>query len=94
MAALIKYTALEPLVTGPLLWVLTRGSADLRARVLRPLGSLPYYQLSPTTLVRALKWLFALGVAARLNRLLNGLALNKWTVNDGGRPYNLSLIHI
>lgn len=87
MAALIKYTALEPFVTGPLLWVLTRGSPDLRARILRPLASLPYH-INPTTLVKTLKWLFALGVASRLNQLLNNFALNKWTINDGGRPYN------
>lgn len=86
MAALVKYTAFEPLLTGPLLWVLTRGSPDLRARVLRPLASLPF-KVEAGTLVTTLKWLFALGVVGRVNNWLNKWALNNWQFGQQGRPW-------
>lgn len=89
MATIIKHTAFEPVLTGPLLWVLTRGNADLRDRVLRPLASLPF-RVETGTLVTTLKWLFALGCVRYLNTFMNRFALNKWKIGSaGGRPWNM-----
>lgn len=86
--ALTRYVANEPFITGPLLWALTRGPADLRERLLSPIRSntpdrLKNY-LGPTSDVRLakiisiLKVLFALGAVKRVNNALNALALNGW----------------
>ena len=89
MATIIKYTALEPILTGPLLWVLTRGSPDLRDRVLRPLASLPF-KVESGTVVKSLKWLFALGLVRYFNNFMNGFALNKWKIGSaGGAPWDM-----
>ncbi|KAI9716593.1 MAG: hypothetical protein M1828_007626 [Chrysothrix sp. TS-e1954] len=86
MASIVKYTALEPLLTGPLLYVLTRGSPELKSRLLEPLGRLPF-KIEPSTLITSLKWLLALGVVGRLNSLMNRWAINRWKLNDGGAPW-------
>jgi len=86
--ALTRYVANEPFITGPLLWALTRGPADLRERLLSPVRNntpdrLKNY-LGPTSDVRLakiisiLKILFALGAVKRVNNALNALALNGW----------------
>ena len=87
MTTLIKATVLEPFITGPLLYVLTKGSPELRERILRPLASLPF-TISAATLVTALKWLVAAGVARRFNDFMNKLAFNGWTFNNGGRAWD------
>lgn len=86
--ALTNYVANEPLVTGPLLWALTRGPPNLRERLLSPLrantpDALKHY-IGPTSDVRlakivsVLKILFALGVVKRVSNALNALAMNGW----------------
>jgi len=93
--ALTRYVANEPFITGPLLWALTRGPADLRERLLAPIRSntpdrLKNY-LGATSDVRlakiisVLKILFALGAAKRVNNALNALALNGWYL-PGSKP--------
>ena len=86
MAAIVKYTALEPLFTGPLLYALTRGSPDLKNRILELVARLPI-KIETTTLVTTLKWLFALGALGRANNLLNRWATNRWRLNTGGAPW-------
>jgi all-trans-retinol dehydrogenase (NAD+) len=69
--------ALNPFVTASLLWVLTRGPSSIRDRVFEIVISLR----NPRTLaqvVKALKWLLAIGVLGTTNRTLNELALNSW----------------
>ena len=78
--ALTKYTANEPLLTGPLLYILTRGPPHIRERLLSTIRSrtthLTNDRLQLT--VKVLKVLFTLGVVGRLNNALNALALNGW----------------
>lgn len=86
MASVIKTTLSEPLVTGPLLYILTRGPPNIRSALLRPLQS-PLLSKNATTrlaaLITALKILTTLGVLRRANQALNRLAWNNWHF---GRP--------
>ena len=68
--------------------MLTRGSPELRQRVLSPLASLPF-NVDVPTLITALKWLFALGLFGRINSWLNKLALNNWKFSDGGKAWDM-----
>lgn len=86
MAAIFKYTLFEPIVTGSLLYVLTRGSPDIRAKVLAPLARLPF-EIKPEFLVSVLKALTAVGVLGRINGWLNQWALNNWQIGNTGRPW-------
>lgn len=88
MASIIKHTAFQPLLTGPLLYVLTRGSPELRARLIKPLSSLPF-NVESEGFVKALKWLFALGLFSKVNGFLTNLAQNCWTTgNSGGKAWD------
>ncbi|OCK77298.1 dehydrogenase/reductase SDR family member 8 precursor [Lepidopterella palustris CBS 459.81] len=74
-------TALNPVITGALLWAITKGPPSLKARLLRPFASLPY-DGRPAGLIKTLKWLFALGLVVRINRVLNHTALNSWRLRS------------
>lgn len=87
MASVLSNTLFQPIFTGPLLWALTRGSPEIRDRILRPLAQLPF-KLEEGTLVTGLKWLFALGVVGKINGFLNRWALNKWLLSDKGAAFN------
>lgn len=88
MASIIKHTAFQPLITGPLLYILTRGSPELRARLLEPLASLPF-SLESAGFIKGLKWAFALGLFTRVNGWLNQFARNCWsTGNSGGKAWD------
>lgn len=65
---------LSPTVTGALLYLLARGPAAIREPLLQRLGS----DRNASRLISALKWMFALGLGAHVNRFLNDWALNKW----------------
>ena len=90
----IKNAAFEPVLTGPLLYLLTRGPEPYRQRVrdvlLRPISSADY----STNLVRAeyliktLKWFFALGLASRVNGVLSAWAANHWRWTKQGVPWD------
>lgn len=86
----IRYLAREPLLTGPLLYLLTRAPADIRERFLGPLRP---YLLSKNadarlaTAVRVLKALFVLGIGGRLSQLLDRLAANYWYLRRPGAPW-------
>ncbi|CAO2648488.1 Nn.00g077550.m01.CDS01 [Neocucurbitaria sp. VM-36] len=71
----ITHIALNPLLTAPLLWLLTIAPPQLRSQLTRRIAALRdprrYAQV-----LKALKWCFALGVAGVLNRRLNRVALN------------------
>lgn len=94
---LLRYSASEPLLTGPLLYILTRPVTDpLRIRLSNLFSRIPYSSTITTRataprlakLVSVLKVLFALGVVDRVNKALNGLALNFWYPFNIGRPRN------
>jgi hypothetical protein len=77
MAALIKYTVFNPVITGPLLYIFTAAPKDIQQPVLDALR--PY--VSDTVLGRtvvALKWLFALGLIPVVNNFLSELAQNNF----------------
>jgi len=71
----------QPFLTGPLLLALTRGPPSVQeplakvAQILGPyLAKLPF-DITKQRVTTSLAWLFALGVAGRLNRWLNTRAL-------------------
>lgn len=77
MAALIKYTLLNPVITGPLLYILTSAPKDIQQRVIQEASQ--YVSLTVIGyVVTALKWLFALGLIHPLNTFLSELAQNNF----------------
>ncbi|KAK5079107.1 hypothetical protein LTR64_002472 [Lithohypha guttulata] len=79
--ALANWIAREPLITGPLLWALTRGPPELRERLLQPFRSNLLARDANVRLgkfITALKICVALGTVKRINRALDALALNAW----------------
>ncbi|KAH7090695.1 hypothetical protein FB567DRAFT_298402 [Paraphoma chrysanthemicola] len=77
----------EPLLTGALVYILTRGPRHLRDRLLRPLQTNLLARNGPArlaTLITILKVLTAVGIARRINSALNNLAWNNWRLF--GRP--------
>jgi hypothetical protein len=77
----------EPLVTGGLLYILTRGPLHIRDRLLRPFQTNLLARNGAArlaALITILKVLTAVGVARRINGALNNLAWNNWRLF--GRP--------
>lgn len=86
----VRYTAGEPLLSGALLYLLTRAPADIRERVLGPLRSnllAKNGDVKLTQAVRLLKVLLVLGISGRISQLLNRLALNYWYLRRPGAPW-------
>lgn len=85
-----KYAANEPVITGGLLYLLTRGPPHIRERILQPfqnnlLSKNGVARLA--TFLTVLKVLTGLGVAKRINQALNRLALNNWSLGRPGAPF-------
>lgn len=77
----ISHIALNPVFTGSLLWVLTKGPLSLRARLVsrfQPLRD----PLRQAQIIRTLKWLLAIGITKNINARLNSLALNSWRMKS------------
>ena len=91
--ALIKRTAFEPILTGPLLLVLTRGPTRLR-QSLQQLLELFASDGHDSSLARVayitktLKWLFVLGLAAKVNAVLTAWAAGHWRWRKQGVPWS------
>lgn len=90
----VTKAASEPILTGALLYLLTRGPPDLRARLLAPFQStLPVFSNTPkgvarlTKLITALKLLTAAGILRRANQALNRLAWNNWSLGRNGAEW-------
>lgn len=86
--ALLQYSISEPFITGPLLYILTRGPPHVRERLLGLLRTNLLAKNATSRLEKAisvLKALFALGVLQRVNRALNQLAMNFWYL-PGTKP--------
>lgn len=83
----LKETASEPILTGALLYILTRGPSHLRERILGPFQTNLLAKNGVARLavfITALKVLTGLGVVQRINGALNSLAWNNWKLF--GRP--------
>jgi all-trans-retinol dehydrogenase (NAD+) len=82
--------ASEPVLTGGLLYLLTRGPPDLRARLLAPFHDNLLSQNGVTRLaafITLLKVLTTAGVLRRINQALNRLAWNNWTLGRAGAEW-------
>lgn len=77
MAALIKYTLFNPVITGPLLYIFTIAPKGVQQPILESLSAYVSYTILGHT-VTALKWLFALGMASTLNSFFSELAQNNF----------------
>ncbi|KAJ4355977.1 uncharacterized protein N0V89_004002 [Didymosphaeria variabile] len=83
----------EPAVTGPMLYILTRGPAHIRERLLQPFRNnfLAKNGAARTTvIINLLKVYFAIGVFRRISKALNCLALNGWALTRQGEPFAFS----
>jgi all-trans-retinol dehydrogenase (NAD+) len=90
VTTVIKEAASEPLLTGALLYALTRGPAHIRARLLAPfqnnlLAKNGVQRLA--TFITVLKVLTSLNVLRRVSQGLSSLALNNWTLRRSGAPF-------
>ena len=80
----------EPVVTGSLLYILTRGPAHIRERLLQPFRSnfLAKNGASRiTTTIGFLKIYFVIGLLHRISNALNHLALNNWALRRQGQSF-------
>ena len=86
----LSYTAGEPLLSGGLLYLLTRAPADIRERALAPLRSNVLAKNPNVKIAQAitlLKALLALGIYGRVSQLLNRLARNYWYIRNPSAPW-------
>lgn len=84
------WAATEPLITAPLLYLLTRGPAHLRARILAPFRDslLAHNGVARlATFITILKILTSLGVVKRIDAALTRLALNNWHLGRSGKEW-------
>ncbi|KIY03121.1 uncharacterized protein Z520_01588 [Fonsecaea multimorphosa CBS 102226] len=86
--SLIHRASTEPLLTGTLLFALTRAPLKYRARLLKLLGDAGLSAERIVLLIKSLKYLLAIGLVRRLNQALTRLALNNWHVfTKPGAPF-------
>lgn len=79
--------AFQPLVTGPLLYVLLKGPNNVRTPLVNALAALPV-NISVDRAVTVLKYLFAVGAWGKVNSWMNRLALNAWRVSSRKKDWN------
>jgi all-trans-retinol dehydrogenase (NAD+) len=77
MAALIKYTLFNPVITGPLLYIFTIAPEGIQQPILQALNTY-VSDLALGRTVTVLKWLFALGLFTTLNSFFSELAQNNF----------------
>lgn len=71
----------NPLVTGPLLLLLTKAPDHVKEPIIRHLVSIAP-QLTIRRVVSSLKWLCAIGLVKHVNSWLNSLATNGWSIRS------------
>lgn len=84
------WAATEPLITAPLLYLLTRGPPHLRERILAPLNTnlLAHNGVARlAALITALKVLTSLGIVKRIDAALTQLAWNNWRFGRNGKAW-------
>jgi all-trans-retinol dehydrogenase (NAD+) len=93
MAALIKYGLLNPVITGPLLYILTKGPEQYQQPILQALGPYLAAKVLPGA-ITALKWLFALGIIRPVHEFLNELANNnfRWKAEVYDWPNEIAVV--
>ena len=69
--------ALNPTITGSLLYGLSRAPPQIRERLLRLLERSPV-KINIVKLIKVLNWLLAIGLVKKVNDSLSSLALNQW----------------
>lgn len=74
-------TAFSPFLSGPLLGLLYFGPEQIRQGIQLKLA-MTYGQKKAERYINILKAVFALGVVSRLNKRLNKIALNNWTIKS------------
>jgi hypothetical protein len=83
------HITLNPLVTGALLWALTKGPTQLRSQLTSRITALQdpfrYAQL-----IKALKWCLVAGTARVVNKQLNHIALNAGRLRGEKAKWNWS----
>lgn len=91
IGALIKQAPNEPLLTGALLYILTRGPPHIRERLLGPFrGNILAGEKGVGRLqafISILKALTAIGVVKKISAALNALAWNNWSLGRPGAPF-------
>lgn len=87
MAALIKYTILNPIITGPLLFILTIAPKSYQQPILQELSAY-VSQANVERLVLALKWLFGFSLVTTLNIFLSELAQNNFRWKSEAHRYD------
>ena len=87
MTDLIKRAPFSPLVTGGLLYLLTKAPTSVRLPVLLRLRELLSAQ-NIGRLVTTLKWLFAAGVVGATNTKLNELAYNNYRLTSTKKAWD------
>jgi hypothetical protein len=91
ITALVTQAPREPLLTGALLYVLTRGPVHVRERLLEPFrgnvlaGEKGAARLA--TFITFLKYLTGFNIAKKINSALNALAWNNWSLGRSGAPF-------
>jgi all-trans-retinol dehydrogenase (NAD+) len=73
----LQNVALNPNITGPLLFALTRAPAAVQEPLKRQLAKV-LSEANIAKFIKYLTWAWALGVAGKLNATLNSWALNNW----------------
>ncbi|KAB8596096.1 hypothetical protein FH972_025805 [Carpinus fangiana] len=86
MAALLRFTLFEPVVTGAVLLGFFYGPPEVREKVAARLSTLPFH-LTTDTLVRVFQGLFALGVARRVSGFIDWLSFRNWELFYSGAPW-------
>jgi all-trans-retinol dehydrogenase (NAD+) len=82
----LKNAVQEPILTGILLYILTRGPPHIRERLLRPFRTNVLAKNSAAkvaSIILVLKVLTGVGVVRRISQALDKLSWNNWTL---GRP--------
>jgi all-trans-retinol dehydrogenase (NAD+) len=90
VATVVKQAASEPLLTGALLSILTRGPERIRARLLAPFQSNLLAKNSVqrlATFITVLKVLTGLNALRRISQGLNSLAWKNWKLTRSGAAF-------
>lgn len=86
-SSLVKHVALNPVITGPLLYILTKAPPHIQQPVLQALRQYVSPQLLERA-VTALKWLLGLGLVRVVNRFLSELAQNNFRFRSEKHKYD------
>lgn len=83
----VSHIALNPVISAALLWILTKAPPPVRERLFNRFTSLRNHERIKR-IVKALKWLLALGLLRGVNSQLNKIALNAWRLKSERKKWN------